>query len=85
MLRSIELILGVPPPTQFDATATLMLPNLQPYAAVVPQQRLDAVTPPWAPMAGISSRMDWSSPDASNGNLLTRAIWKSVMGRRSLP
>jgi YVTN family beta-propeller protein len=91
MLRSIELILGVPPLTQFDATATPMYvsfvstPNLQPYDAVVPQQRLDAINAPWAPMARISSRMDWSSPDASSEDLLTRAIWKAVMGRRPMP
>lgn len=91
MLRSMELIVGVPPLTQFDATATPMYnsftstPNLHPYDAVVPQQRLDALNPPWAPMAKISSRMDWSSPDASSEDLLTRAIWKAVMGRMPMP
>jgi hypothetical protein len=47
MLRTIELIVGLPPMTRFDAAATPMVasftdrPNLQPYSASVPDKRLD--------------------------------------------
>jgi len=89
MLRTMELILGVPPLTQFDAKATPMYasftstPNLRPYGAAKPKASLTALNPASAPMARISSGLDWSSPDASDEDVLNRAIWKSVMGRHA--
>jgi YVTN family beta-propeller protein len=87
MLRTMELILGVPPLTQFDARATPMYgaftstPNLRPYTAAVPRRSLTALNQVGAPMGRISSRLDWSSPDASDEDVLNLAIWRSVMGR----
>ncbi len=51
MLRTMELILGLHPLTQFDAAATPMLnsftdrPNVAPYAAITPTQSLDEMNP----------------------------------------
>jgi hypothetical protein len=70
MLRSMELILGLQPMTQFDAAATPMYasfqttPNLTPYSALVPQQSLTALNPASAPMAAYFAAADWSRPDA---------------------
>jgi hypothetical protein len=70
MLRTMELILGLQPMTQFDAAATPMYasmgakPNLAPYTAVVPQQSLTALNPATAPMAAYFASANWSEPDA---------------------
>ena len=70
MLRTIELILGLQPMTQFDAAATPMFAsmgtkrNLTPYNAVVPQQSLVALNPPTSPIAAYFASADWSRPDA---------------------
>jgi YVTN family beta-propeller protein len=55
MLRTMELILGLPPLTQFDAYATPMLaaftskPDLTPYRAVKPSQNTQETNPVKAP------------------------------------
>jgi YVTN family beta-propeller protein len=70
MLRTMELILGLQPMTQFDAAATPMYasfqtnPNLRAYTALVPQQSLTALNPASAPMAAYFAAADWSRPDA---------------------
>src|SRR5207302_6226294 len=57
MLRTIELIVGLPPMTQFDAAATPMLsaftdmPQLQAYTALVPDQPLDELNTATSPMS----------------------------------
>jgi hypothetical protein len=86
MLRTMELILGLDPLTQFDAAATPMSrsftdrPSLRPYAAVTPAIPLDQPNPPNAPLAAESSRMDFSVEDRAPEDLLNRAIWESVKG-----
>jgi hypothetical protein len=51
MLRTIELILGLPPMSQFDAAAAPMItvfsdtPTVSPYKAVQPQQSLSEINP----------------------------------------
>ena len=51
MLRTLELMLGLPPMSQFDAEATPMsnaftdIPDLTPYQAIVPKQPLDELNP----------------------------------------
>ena len=56
-------------------------PNLRPYGAAKPKVSLTARNRAGAPMGRISAGLDWSSPDASDEEVLNRAIWKSVMGR----
>ena len=51
LLRTLELMLGLPPMTQFDAEATPMFaaftdtPDLTPYTAITPKQPLDELNP----------------------------------------
>lgn len=61
MVRTIELILGLPPLTIFDLTATEMrasflgpgeAPDLTAYTALLPEQPLDAENPPLAAITG---------------------------------
>jgi YVTN family beta-propeller protein len=89
MLRTIELIDGVGPLTQFDAAAAPMTasftnkPNLAPYSAVTPSQPLDQLNPTNAPMAAQSAKMDFSKADAAPENISNEAIWKSIKGANS--
>ena len=89
MLRTIELIVGLPPMTQFDAAATPMLnsfsdtPDLAPYTAIVPDQALDEVNAVDAPLAAESLSMDLSAEDRAPAEVLNVAIWKSVRGSSS--
>jgi YVTN family beta-propeller protein len=89
MLRTMELIVGIAPMTQFDAAATPMLasfsdrPNLRPYTSITPTQSLDELNGASAPMAAESLAMDFSSEDLADAQLLNAAIWKSVNGADS--
>ena len=89
MLRSLELIAGVQPLTQFDAAAVPMLnsftdtPNLRPYHALTPQQSLDEKNPRDAPMAAVSAGQDLRQEDRIDEQTFNQAIWKSVKGAGS--
>jgi YVTN family beta-propeller protein len=89
VLRTMELFLGVPPMTQFDAAATPMsaaftsAPNLRPYDAITPGVSLTARNGANAPMADASLSIDFSEPDRIPMGLMNEIIWKSVRGRHS--
>ena len=90
VLRTIELLAGIRPMTQFDALATPMhnafgsRPVLHPYEAVKPEQPLDEMNGTSAPMAAASKRWNFSREDRTPERPLNRAIWKSVRGRNSV-
>jgi YVTN family beta-propeller protein len=93
MLKTIELILGLPTLSLFDLIANDMragfqnTPDFTPYEAVVPEQSLDEVNPPLKALAGPqrraaidSSRMRWEIPDAAPTERLNRILWHSIKG-----
>ena len=86
MLRTIELILGLKPLTQFDAAATPMFasfqakPVLKPYRARPVDVDRDEKNPKLAWGADLSERMDFSKEDAADDLLLNEVIWRSVRG-----
>jgi len=86
MLRTIELILGLPPMTQFDASATPMVaafqntPDLKPYKALTPKQPLDQLNTAASFGSAISARLDLSRPDRADEPSFNRVIWGSVKG-----
>jgi hypothetical protein len=90
MLRTIELIVGLPPLSQFDAAATPLpasfasKPDLTPYTAVVPAA-INEVNGATAPLAAASARMDFSKEDRAPEALLNAAIWQSVKGAGTRP
>lgn len=79
-LRSIEILLGLPPMSIYDATALPLyaafgaVPHAAPFDAVRPQVDLRAVNSRTAYGAAISARMDFSHPDAVNPVLLDRIL-----------
>ncbi|MFD0698771.1 beta-propeller fold lactonase family protein [Paenibacillus sp. GCM10027628] len=91
MLRTMELILGLKPMTQFDASSIPMLaaftatPNFTPYQAVSPEYPLDRLNGEDAPNAQISKTLDFSSPDAADRDKLNDAIWQTTNGAKPDP
>ena len=84
MLRTIELILGMKPMTQFDAAATPMFnsfmaqPDLQPFEALPATVNLKAVNTvaEW----GSKIKFDYSKEDQADDLVLNEMIWRSVRG-----
>jgi hypothetical protein len=89
MLRTIELILGLEPMSQFDAAALPMIrsftgtPDPAPYRcrpAAVPLDARNAATS-WGAAASLA--MDFSREDAADDLLLNDIVWRSVRGADS--
>jgi hypothetical protein len=94
LLRTMELMLGLPPMNQFDATATPMFdcftsaPDFTPFNAVTNNVPLDQMNPePRAisdPLlrkhALVSARLPLEKPDQCPDDLLNRILWHAVKG-----
>ncbi|HAM71820.1 MAG TPA: hypothetical protein DCM86_09275 [Verrucomicrobiales bacterium] len=89
MLRTIELILGMRPMSQFDALARPMFhcfvptPDLRPYEAVGPKVDLHEKNTKHAWGARESGRMNFAREDAADDLRLNEIVWRSVKGPRS--
>lgn len=89
MLRTMELILGLKPMTQFDAAALPMYASFQsklddkPYQSRPAQVDLHATNLPTAWGAELSAQFDLSREDAADDLLLNEVIWRSVRGPAS--
>lgn len=86
MLRTMELILGLKPMSQFDAAARPMFnsfrskPNFAEYQHVVPETDLKAINVAGAWGAALSATFDFSKEDAADDLLFNEVIWRSVRG-----
>lgn len=84
MLRTIELILGLKPMSQFDAAALPMFnsfqaePDLRPYSALPVNVDLEELNS--AQAWGADIEMNFAREDAADDLLLNEAIWRSVRG-----
>ena len=89
VLRTMELILGLPPLSQFDAAANPMsaafvsTPNLRPFTAVAPTVSLNAKNTADSAMAGASLRIDFSDADRIPMRLMNEILWKAMRGPHS--
>ncbi len=89
VLRTIELILGLAPMSQYDAAAAPLYnaftgsPTLTAYTRLQPRVALDERNLPSAFGAVASARMDFSTEDRAPEALLNEIIWRSVKGPRS--
>ena len=89
MLRTIELILGLQPMSQFDAAAMPMWAafaeraDLAPYAARPAQVDVTAVNTRLAWGARESQKMDFTEPDKADDIQLNEIVWRSVRGADS--
>jgi hypothetical protein len=81
MVRTIELILGLPPLTQYDAGATPMFnaflkaPTSSAFAALTPKVDLNARNTPQSAYSKESSRMNFSAYDLAPEDELNRILW----------
>jgi YVTN family beta-propeller protein len=89
MLRTIELILGLPPMSQYDAAAEPMwrcfshTPDLTPFTALPVQVNLNEKNVKNTPSARLSATFDFSKEDRAPDLLFNQVIWKSVRGEHS--
>jgi hypothetical protein len=89
MLRTMEMILGVPPLSQHDASATPMTnafsdaPDGRPFLHRPSNVPLYEMNPDGAPMQAESGSWDLSREDAAPDIALNEAVWKSVRGAAS--
>jgi hypothetical protein len=90
MLRTMELIAGIGPMTQFDASAMPMFnsftdhPNFAPYNVIKPSDAiLTQVNSANAPLATQIATQSFGREDLANEALLNEAVWRSVKGAGS--
>lgn len=89
MLRTIELILGLPPMSQYDAAATPMYgafqskPVLTSYTKRDARISIDEKNDPSAPGAAASLAMNLEEADRAPDLELNEIIWKSIRGAGS--
>jgi DNA-binding beta-propeller fold protein YncE len=94
MIHTLETLLGLPPMNQNDAYAPLM-GSLFSGAGDQPAFTVDdrnlkngliyEVNKRAAPGAKISSRMDFSRPDAAGASRLNRVLWRDQKGNTPMP
>lgn len=96
LLRTIELILGLPPMNQMDATATPMrdcftgAPDFSPWESVTNNIPLDDMNPDPKRISDAllrkdarrSARLPWKLPDQCPEDVLNRILWRAVKGSR---
>jgi YVTN family beta-propeller protein len=86
MVRTIELILGLSPLSQYDAAARPMFasftatPDARPYEHAEAQIDLTALNPKTAYGAKRSARMDFSEYDRADDFELNEILWRSIKG-----
>jgi hypothetical protein len=99
LLRTLALMLGLPPMNQMDATATPMfdcftnIPDFTPFNAVANNIPLDEMNPAPKKIADaqrrrdayVSARLPLAEPDQCPEDVLNRILWRATMGRQPYP
>ncbi len=94
VIRTIELMLGLPPMNQMDATATPMAdcftdaPDFTPFTSVPNRMPLDQLNPEAKQVshpvlrqdALVSSRLPLDEPDRCPEDVLNRILWRAMKG-----
>ncbi len=90
LLRTIELILGLPPMTQYDAAAESLwrcfskTPNAAPFKSVPANVDLNEKNTKQNSSADLSATFDFSKEDSAPDLLFSEVIWKAVKGEQSV-
>ena len=99
LLRTMELMLGLPPMNQFDATATPLFdcftnpPDFTAYNAVTNTVPLDELNSRLKNIFGaqqrkdaaVSARLPLDQPDRCNEEVLNHILWRATMGAQPYP
>ena len=86
MLRTMELILGLSPMTQYDAAATPMYRSFTaqadttPYASVPANIDLGTINLALTPSAKRSEKLDFTDVDRIDDRLFNEILWKGLKG-----
>ncbi|MCX6300509.1 MAG: beta-propeller fold lactonase family protein [Bacteroidetes bacterium] len=86
MLRTIELILGLPPMSQYDASATPMWrcfnksADKTPYKSIPSNINLNDVNPSGTKLAALAKGLNFSEIDRVPDNIMNKMLWKSIKG-----
>jgi hypothetical protein len=86
MLRTMELILGLPPMSQYDASATpmynamQMTEDLQPFTRLASRISIDEKNDLMAYGADASLRMNLAEADMAPERELNEILWRSIKG-----
>lgn len=86
VLRTIELILGMPPMSQYDAAATPIwrsftpVADLSPFNHVPAQVNLNDINRKNNKLAKMSAKMNFSSEDEVPDNLFNEVLWYGIKG-----
>lgn len=89
MLRTIELIAGIPPMSQYDAAAMPMwrcfnkTPDSKPYALRPALVDLNEKNQQVNALSRLSEKFDFSKEDAVPDVELTEVLWKSIKGEHA--
>lgn len=87
VLRTIELILGMPPMTQYDAAATPLwrsftaTPDLSSFRHVPAKVDLNEKNPTKTALAIQSEKFDWSKEDAVPDLVFNEILWQGIKGK----
>lgn len=90
MLRTMELILGLPPMSQYDAAAVPLsacftsTPNFKPYKFKPANVDLEQKNMAWNNSAERSQHWNFAKEDAAPDLDLNEVVWKSVKGEDSV-
>lgn len=91
MNRTMEMILGMQPLNQFDASAIPMLntftdtPNETPYNVEQETVPLTETNTQSSPGAAESALMDWTRPDLNSEDKLNHIVWQATKGNQPYP
>ena len=90
ILHTMEVLMGVPPMTRFDKTATLLQlftskPDLSPYSAITPDKGIFAKNLKTAFGASLSKKMDFAIADDVDDDALNRVLWHDIKGKTAYP
>jgi len=89
-IRTMELALGLPPMTQYDAGATPLFRSFTdrasraPYAVIPPRTDLAATNPKKGEAARVSLGLDFSEYDRCDPEVLNRLLWHAIKGSKSI-
>jgi YVTN family beta-propeller protein len=91
MVRTMELILGLPTMTQYDRAATPMYRAFQSHANLwafqtrTPQTDLQAKNPATGPGAAASAKLDFSDVDRADPDALNKILWEALRPGEPMP
>lgn len=86
MLRTMELILGLPPMTQYDAAATPMwrcfnkTADKAPFNSLPSNIDLNEVNPKGTKLAAMAKGLNLSEIDRAPDELMNAMLWKAIKG-----